>query len=109
MYLQSIAFTWERIQGDLKGRLTNCLEKNRRKKNDTQYILTEQEYRVLVSISEVNNLKREVRLLNDKVMELSEYPCESSADYGSVNFYCDDCPIGLLGTGTCTKGQRYSK
>lgn len=42
-------------------------------------------------------------------MELSEHPCGSGADYRSVTFYCDDCPIGAFGTGTCTKSQQYSK
>ena len=74
-----------------------------------QYILTEQEYRALTPIREVNKLKEEVQLLNDKVMELSEHPCGSGADYRSVTFYCDDCPIGAFGTGTCTKSQQYSK
>ena len=58
---------------------------------------------------EVDKLKEEVQLLNDKVMELSEHPCGSDADYRSITFYCDDCPIGTLGTGTCTKSQHYSK
>jgi hypothetical protein len=71
-----------------------------------QYILTEQEYRALTPISEVDKLKEEVQLLNDKVMELSEHPCGSDADYRSITF---DCPIGALGTGTCTKSQQYSK
>ena len=74
-----------------------------------QYILTEQEYRALASISEVDKLKENVELLNDKVMELSDHPCGSNADYRSITFYCDDCPIGALGTGTCTKNQQYSK
>lgn len=74
-----------------------------------QYILTEQEYRDLIPISKVIKLKEEVQLLNDKVMELSKHPCGSGADYRSVTFYCDDCPIGGLGTGTCTKSQQYSK
>ncbi|GAA6459293.1 hypothetical protein [Bacteroides xylanisolvens] len=74
-----------------------------------QYILTEQEYRALTPISEVDKLKEEVQLLNDKVMELSEHPCGSDADYRNITFYCDDCPIGALGTGTCTKSQQYSK
>lgn len=38
-----------------------------------QYILTEQEYRGLAPISDVDKLKEKVQLLNDKVMELSEY------------------------------------
>lgn len=46
---------------------------------------------------------------NDKVMELTEHPCGSDSDYRSINFYCDDCPIGKFGTGTCTKKQQYSK
>lgn len=66
-----------------------------------QYILTEQEYRALTPISEVDKLKEDIHLLNDKVMELSEHPCGT--------FYCDDCPIGAFGTGTCTKSQQYSK
>lgn len=74
-----------------------------------QYILTEQEYRDLIPISKVIKLKEEVQLLNDKVMELSEHPCGSNTDNRSVTFYCDDCPIGALGTGTCTKSQQYSK
>lgn len=49
-----------------------------------QYILTEQEYRALTPISEVDKLKEEVQLLNDKVMELSEHPCGSDADYRSI-------------------------
>lgn len=74
-----------------------------------QYILTEQEYRALAPINEVDKFKEKVELLNDKVMELSDHPCGSDADYRSMNFYCDDCPIGMLGTGTCTKKQQYSK
>ena len=74
-----------------------------------QYILTVQEYRALAPISRVNELKENVRLLNDKVMELTEHPCGSDADYRSVTFYCDDCPIGSFGTGTCMKSQQYSK
>ena len=74
-----------------------------------QYILTEQEYRALTPISEVDKLKEDVQLLNDKVMELSEHPCGWDADYRSETFYCDDCPIGVLGTDTCTKKQQYSK
>lgn len=54
-------------------------------------------------------LKENVQLLNDKVMELSEHPCGCDADYRSETFYCDDCPIGALGTDTCTKKQQYSK
>lgn len=74
-----------------------------------QYILTEQEYRALAPISEVNKLKRKVELLNDKVMKLSERPCGSGADCRSITFYCDYCPIGRLGLDTCTKNQQYSK
>lgn len=74
-----------------------------------QYILTEQEFRALAPISEINKLKEKIELLNDKVMELSEHPCGSDADYRSMNFYCDDCPIGRLGLDTCTKSQQYSK
>lgn len=74
-----------------------------------QYILTEQEYRALSPISEVDKLKEEVELLNDKIMELTDHPCGSDADYRSMNFYCDDCPIGRLGLDTCTKSQQYSK
>lgn len=67
------------------------------------------EYRALTPISEVDKLKEDVQLLNDKVMELSEHPCGCDADYRSETFYCDDCPIGVLGTDTCTKKQQYSK
>lgn len=51
-----------------------------------QYILTEQEYRALTPISEVDKLKEDVQLLNEKVMELSEHPCGSDVDYRSVTF-----------------------
>lgn len=74
-----------------------------------QYILTEEEYRALAPISKMNELKEDVQLLNDKVMELTDHPCGSDADYRSINFYCDDCPIGKLGIGTCMKNQQYSK
>lgn len=74
-----------------------------------QYILTEQEYRALSPISVVDKLKEKVELLNDKVIELTDHPCGSDADYRSMNFYCDDCPIGRLGLDTCTKSQQYSK
>lgn len=74
-----------------------------------QYILTEQEYGALTSITKIDELKEQVQLLNDKVMELTDHPCGSNADYRSITFYCDDCPIGILGTGTCTKSQQYSK
>ena len=40
-----------------------------------QYILTEQEYKALTPINKVNELEENVRLLNDKVMELTEHPC----------------------------------
>lgn len=42
-------------------------------------------------------------------MERDEHPCGSGADYRSLTFYCDDCPIGSFGTNTCTKKQQYSK
>lgn len=74
-----------------------------------QYILTEQEYRALAPISEVKKLKEDIELLNEKVMELTDHPCGSGADYRSMTFYCDDCPIGRLELGTCTKEQQYSK
>lgn len=57
-----------------------------------QYILTEQEYKALTPINKVNELEENVRLLNDKVMELTEHPCGSNADYRSITFYCDDLP-----------------
>lgn len=74
-----------------------------------QYILTEQEYRALVPISEINKLKEDIELLNDKVMELTDHPCADTDDHRRMFFYCDDCPIGGLGLGTCTKKQSYSK
>ncbi len=74
-----------------------------------QYILTEQEYRALTPITKVDELKEKVQLLNDKVMELTDHPCGNGADYRTVTFYCDDCPIGALGIGTCMKSQQYSK
>ncbi|WP_320982754.1 hypothetical protein [Bacteroides sp.] len=42
-------------------------------------------------------------------MELTDHPCGNGADYRTVTFYCDDCPIGALGIGTCMKSQQYSK
>lgn len=74
-----------------------------------QYILTEEEYRALAPISKMEELRNEIELLNDKVMELTEHPCGSGEDYRSMTFYCDDCPIGILGTGSCRKKQQYSK
>lgn len=74
-----------------------------------QYILTEEEYNALIPISRMEALVNDIELLNDKVMELTEHPCGSDSDYRGINFYCDDCPIGKFGTGTCTKRQQYSK
>lgn len=74
-----------------------------------QYILTEDEYRNLVPIERLNHLIDVVESLNEKIVELSDHPCGSGADYRSVTFYCDDCPIGAMGTNTCTKSQQYSK
>ena len=74
-----------------------------------QYILTEEEYKALIPISRMEALVNDIELLNDKVMELTEHPCGSNADYRSITFYCDDCPIGSFGTNTCTKEQQYSK
>lgn len=74
-----------------------------------QYILTEQEYKNLSPTCELNKLKEAIQRLNDKVMELSDHPCGSDADYKSMTYYCDDCPIGILGLDTCTKSQQYSK
>lgn len=74
-----------------------------------QYILTEEEYRALSPISEVDKLKEKVELLNDKVMELSGWPCGGITVHGRMEFYCDGCPIGRLGLDTCTKSQQYSK
>lgn len=81
----------------------------RRKEIKMQYILTEDEYKALIPISRMEMLIKDIELLNDKVMELTEHPCGSDSDYRSINFYCDDCPIGKFGTGTCTKRQQYSK
>lgn len=74
-----------------------------------QYILTEQEYRALTPISEVDKLRKKIELLNDKVMELSDHTCRSGVDYGNISFYCDDCPISGLNLDTCMKNQQYSK
>lgn len=74
-----------------------------------QYILTEEEYIKLTPLENVARLKFDIETLNDKIMELSDHPCGSKADYRSVTFYCDDCPIGAMGTNTCTKSQQYSK
>ena len=74
-----------------------------------QYILTEEEYNKLTPLENVKRLEFDIKALNDKVMELSDHPCGSSTDYRSVTFYCDDCPIGAMGTNTCTKSQQYSK
>lgn len=74
-----------------------------------QYILTEQEYRALAPISEVEELKEKICLLNIKVMELSGWPYGGITVHGRMEFYCDDCPIGRFGLDTCTKKQQYSK
>lgn len=74
-----------------------------------QYILTEEEYRELTPRKNITRLELMIKDLNDKVMELSDHPCGSNADYRSVTFYCDDCPIGAMGTNTCIKSQQYSK
>lgn len=74
-----------------------------------QYILTEDEYENLTPILYLTKEKAKVELLNNKVMELSNHPCGNGKTARSVTFYCDSCPIGALGTGTCTKNQQYSK
>jgi hypothetical protein len=74
-----------------------------------QYILTEEEYKKLTPLRNVEELEGKIQLLNDKVMILSNHPCSNEKKRIIVSFYCDDCPIGAFGTNTCKKYQRYSK
>ena len=74
-----------------------------------QYILTEEEYKKLTPLRNVEELEVKIQLLNDKVMILSNHPCSNEKERIIVSFYCDDCPIGAFGTNTCKKYQRYSK
>ena len=67
-----------------------------------QYILTEEEYRNLVSKSEVDELENKVEKLNQMVLEYSEYSCRHNMDGFR---YCDKCPIEF----SCNKPKRFSK
>lgn len=74
-----------------------------------QYILTREEYINLVPREDLKKSDEKVRLLNSKVMELSEHPCRRGIGGRSFTSYCDGCPIGAFGTKTCTEQQQYSK
>ena len=74
-----------------------------------QYILTEQEYRTLTPANKVNEVKEKVRLLNEKVLELTGYPCGKGVSGRGFTCYCDDCPIAAFRTRTSEKSQQYSK
>lgn len=75
-----------------------------------QYILTEQEYRDLVSTEELTKtrsiLLEGLEKANNTILKLSNKRCELE-DGGSG--YCNECPLStLVGTGTCTKSTcRY--
>lgn len=74
-----------------------------------QYILTLEEYDNLVPKSELNKAKEKIDILNEKVLELSEFSC--IYENKSVFSYCDKCPLNSFrdGTGTCNKVKYYSK
>lgn len=42
-------------------------------------------------------------------MELTDYTCGKENNSRGFTCYCDHCPIGALGIGTCMKSQQYSK
>ena len=72
-----------------------------------QYLLSKEEYQCLVSRKILVDEFDKVTKLNEKVMQLSNSECNKGKAF---TFYCDDCPIGILGTGTCQElGQQYSK
>lgn len=71
-----------------------------------QYILSEEEYKNLVSKEKYYEALDNIEKLNNKILELtSKGKCRK--ENGG---YCDFCPIsGFKGTGTCTKPKSYSK
>ena len=71
-----------------------------------QYILNKEEYENLVPKEHLYALLDEINVLNEKILEFSGRPC---ARDNTIFGYCDDCPIGKLGTNTCSKIQDYSK
>ena len=70
-----------------------------------QYILTEEEYKNLVSRKKLEDYKNKVEILNMKVLELTR----NGKCIKNMGGYCDDCPISNLGTGTCDDIKDYSK
>lgn len=71
-----------------------------------QYILTEEEYKNLVPVSELYMAKEKIEKLNKEVLNLFNGGM-CLKEYGG---YCDRCPIGeFMGIGTCNEPKSYSK
>lgn len=75
-----------------------------------QYILSKEEYDSLIPKQEYidirNHLIDDIERLNKKVLELCGPKCTLTS---TNDFFCDNCPIGMFGTKTCTRNQQYSK
>lgn len=73
-----------------------------------QYILTENEFKEYMKVSEYikirNSLLNDIDKLKTELMKGKE--CIHDSKFIS---YCDSCPLGYLNTNTCTKKQNYSK
>jgi hypothetical protein len=68
-----------------------------------QYILTHEEFIALVSKTKYEKEKEKVKKLNQKVLEVTGYPCIHNTGFG----YCDFCPLSELDT--CNLSKSYSK
>lgn len=77
-----------------------------------QYILTQEEYKNLVSVNKYEFKCKEVEKLNKLALELADFKCihertmEDEDKYG-YDFYCDDCP--LVRVGTCYRTKDFSQ
>lgn len=68
-----------------------------------QYILTEEEYKNLVSKSKVEELEEKIEKLNGIVLDATGFHCGRAHD--RIINYCDNCPI----TFSCNMPKHYSK
>lgn len=65
------------------------------------YILSEEEYKKRVPVSEVEELKNEIEQINRRILDNFRHGICRKEEGG----YCDKCPADLIGT--CKKSKRY--
>ena len=78
-----------------------------------KYLLTQEEMDNLIPLQKHqeirNGLLDTIDRANEFIMKKMDYYCTAPKPGEPVLYYCDNCPIGILGSNSCIKKQYYSK